>query len=594
MIQTKNGLKRLKDVDWDELSWKEIDKKISLLQQRIFKASRDGDKSSVKYLQALLVKLPEAKLIAVRSVTTETQGRKAAIYSIEKQITTTNSEKRKLTIKLNIDGKANPIRHVGIPKSSKASMGPLVIPTIRDRAKQMLVKMALEPTWEAKFEPNSYGFRPGRNCNDAIVAIFNNMGLTSKPKWILTADLKGCYDTIDHDYLISRLDDSPTHIKQQIKSWLQAGIFESYLPYDKDFENIPVNSKGTPQGGVISPLLANIALHGMETHLKEWNSTLPEPDGSYKRPREKYKALNVIRYADDFVIIHYDKQRIIEAKKKLQEWLNTTSKLELSQEKTHIRFIKEGFDFLGFRIISIYRNGKFKTKIYPQKSSVKRIIQKVHHIIFSNKAARAEWLIIKLRPVLLGWANYFRYSECSETFSKLDYTILGMLRKWVNRRSTAGGRIKAWNKYFPGTETIFQGRNYKDQYILKASSKIDEKIFLPKMSWVKSQNWIKIKSDSSPYDRNRVYWTKRKIPYAGLTSIQSKLLIKQQFLCPQCGGEINPWSHIEVNHIKTKSRGGSDTLTNKQVLHKICHIAFFCSERKGGLPKAKSQMAKDE
>ena len=570
MIHTKNGLKRLKDVNWDEISWKKIDKKISLLQQRIFKASRDGNKLNVKYLQSILVKLPEAKLLAVRIVTTENTGKKTG--EIDKQIITTPIQKLNLTIKLSIDGKASPIRRVYIPKMGKSSIRTLGIPTIRDRAKQMLVKMALEPAWEAKFESNSYGFRPGRNCHDAITAIFNNVRSTTTPKWILDADLKGCYDKIDHNYLLKRLDESPTYIIEQVKSWLQAGIFEGYLPYDKDFETIPVNSKWTPQGDVISPLLANIALHGMETHLKEWNSKLPEPGGYYKRPQEKYKALGIVRYADDFVITHYDKQRIVEAKEELEKWLNKTSKLELSQDKTKIKFIREGFDFLGFRIVSIYRNGKYRTKIYPQKSSVKRITQKAHNIIFSNKAARVEWLIIKLRPVLLGWADYFRFSECSETFNKLDHTIWKMLRKWVNRRSTAGGRIKAWNKYFPGTETTFYGRTYKDKYILKSSSKLNEKVFLPKTAWIKSQRWIKIKLDSSPYDRNKEYWAKRKISYAGLTTLQSKLLVKQKFVCPNCGGEINPWSNIEVDHVKSINKGGSDTLKNKQVLHKICHI----------------------
>lgn len=570
MVQTTKSLKRLKDVKWDELSWKDIEKKVSLLQQRIFKASKENDKQSVKYLQSLLVKLPEAKLIAVRRVTTENIGRKTG--GVDKQIITTNSDKLKLSIRLSIDGKAHPIRRVWIPKEGKTSMRPLGIPTIRDRAKQMLVKMALEPTWEAKFEPNSYGFRPGRNCHDAIMAIFNNVRSTTRPKWILDADLKGCYDNINHDYLISCLDTSPSYIRMQIKSWLQAGIFEGYLSHNENFEDIPVNSKGTPQGGVISPLLANIALHGMETHLKEWNSKLPNPDGSYKRPGEKYIAIGIVRYADDFVITHYDKHRIVEAKQELQNWLQKTSQLELSEEKTNIKFIRNGFDFLGFRIVSINRNGKYRTKIYPQKSSVRRIIKKSNSIIFSNKAARAEWLILKLRPVTLGWANYYKYSECSKTFSTVDFLIWKMLRKWINRRSTAGGRIKAWNKYFPGTDTTYQKRVYKDNYVFKASSDPNEKAFLPKISWIRSQTWTKIKSDSSPYDRNMVYWGKRKVSYAGLTSIQSKLLVNQDFICPQCGGEINPWSHFEVDHIISTSSGGSNTFNNKQVLHKVCHI----------------------
>lgn len=578
MIQTKNGLKRLKDVTWDEINWKETDKKTSLLQQRIFKASRDGNKSRVKYLQSILVKLPEAKLIAVRRVTTENKERKTG--GVDKQIKTTASEKMRLTISLNIDGKASPIRGVMIPKSGKTSMRLLGIPTIRYRAKQMLVKMALEPAWEALFEPNSYGFRPGRNCHDAIRAIFNNVRSTSKPKWILDADLKGCYDNIDHDYLLKCLETSPTYIRKQVKSWLKAGIFEGYISHNEDFENIPVNAKGTPQGGVISPLLANIALHGLETHLKTWNSRLANPDGSYKRPSEKCLALGVVRYADDFVVTHYDKRRIVEAKHEIESWLKQTSKLTLNPEKTNITFIKEGFNFLGFRIISVKRNSHFRTKIYPQKQAVKRLYQKAHKIIFSNKAARQDYLIVKLRPVMLGWANYYKFSDCSKTFCKVDYTLWHMLRKWVNRRANAGGRIKAWNKYFPGTETTYHGRLYKDKYIFKASSNKNEKVFLPKLSWIESQRWEKIRSNASPYDRDTVYWTKRKASYAGLTSLQSKLLIKQNFLCSQCGGEVNPWSCIEVDHRLRKSWGGSNKLSNLQVCHKICHIQKTNNEMK--------------
>jgi RNA-directed DNA polymerase len=588
MIITLNGTKRLKDIDWDEISWKHVNRKVSLLQERIFKASKNGNISNAKYLQSVLVKLPEAKLIAVRRVTTENKGRTTG--GVDKQIITTASEKLKLTRQLTIDGKANPIRRVWIPKAGKATPRPLGIPTIRDRAKQMLVKMALEPAWEAKFEPNSYGFRPGRNCHDAIEAVFNNVRTMQKHKWILDADLKGCYDNIDHAYLLRCLKDSPAYVVTQIKAWLEAGIFEGYLPYLEDYETIPVNQKGTPpfarsatfassakakearEGGIISPLLANIALHGLETHLRTWNSKLPEPDGSDKRAREKYRALSVIRYADDFVVIHYSQQRINEAKEELQRWLKSTSKLELEPSKTSIKHIQQGFDFLGFRIISIKKNDKPRTKIYPQKRAVKRIIDKAHGIIFSNKAARTEWLIRKLRPVILGWANYFRYRECSRTFNHIDNLLWGMLRKWVNRRSTSGGRLKAWNKYFPGTPTRFDGTEYANRFILKASSKVDEKIFLPKLSWVHHKKWIKIKLDASPYDRNRNYWTDRKASYAGLSATQSKLLIKQQFICPVCHGKISPWSHIEVDHKESRRRGGKDKLNNLQVLHKICHI----------------------
>ena len=180
--------------------------------------------------------------------------------------------------------------------------------------------------------------------------------------------------------------------------------------------------------------------------------------------------------------------------------------------------------------------------------------------------------------MLLGWANYFRFSECSEIFNKVDHIIWKILRKWVNHRSIAAGRIKAWNKYFPGTETTFYGKIYKDKYVLKSSFNSNKKIFLPKLIWIKSQKWIKIKSNSSPYDRNKIYWAKRKVSYSGFTILQSKLLIKQKFLCPQCGGEINVWSHIEVYNIKSISKNSFDKTNNKQVLHKICYIEKISKE----------------
>jgi RNA-directed DNA polymerase len=234
--------------------------------------------------------------------------------------------------------------------------------------------------------------------------------------------------------------------------------------------------------------------------------------------------------------------------------------------------MKSGFSFLGFQIISIKKNGKYRTKIYPNRKAVKRITQKAHEIVFSNKAAKAEWLILKLRPVIFGWANYFKYCECSVVFNKVDEIIWSMIKKWVNRRSTAGGRIKAWNKYFPGTPTTYQGRIYTNKYILKCSNKQDDKIYLPKLSWIEKTKWVKIKGESSPYDKNLAYWTKRKTSYCGLTTLQSKLLLSQNFTCPICDGDLNPWSHFELDHKRSRSKGGSNKIENLQLLHKICHV----------------------
>jgi RNA-directed DNA polymerase len=305
--------------NWNEINWRKLEKSNWKLQKRIFRAKSEGNVKQVKLLQKLLVKSFAAKAIAVRKVTQENKGKKTAGVDGVKAIEP--AKRLKLVKSLKISNKAMPLRRIYIPKPGTEEKRPLSIPTIKDRAIQMLVKFALEPEWEAIFEPNSYGFRPGRSCHDAIEQIFNS--IRQKPKWVLDADISKCFDKINHKYLLGKLGGCPRNFKRQIKAWLKAGYMES-----EGKENFP-SDEGTPQGGIISPLLANIALHGMETVLNEWVKTWK---GTKK---ENLKSFSFIRYADDFVCLHESKEVIEQAQEILEQFLQPIG-LQLKPEKTQI------------------------------------------------------------------------------------------------------------------------------------------------------------------------------------------------------------------------------------------------------------------
>ena len=279
-----NNTERL---EWRQIDWKSVERRVFRLQKRIYQAKRRGDVQTVRGLQKLLLKSWSARVLAVRRVTQDNQGKRTAGVDGVKSL----SPKARLSLagRLKLDSKAKPARRVWLPKPGREEKRPLGIPTMYDRALQALVKMAIEPQWEAKFEPNSYGFRPGRSCHDAIDAIFK--AIRYKTKWVLDADISKCFDKIDHTKLLEKLETFPA-IRRQIRAWLNAGVIDAGQLYPTE--------EGTPQGGVISPLLANIALHGMEESIKDLVEKLP---GKGSRMARR-KAVSSIRYADDFVIIH--------------------------------------------------------------------------------------------------------------------------------------------------------------------------------------------------------------------------------------------------------------------------------------------------
>lgn len=528
------------------------------------------------HLQAMLICSRDAKLIAVRRVTTLNKGKFTP--GVDRQKFVTTLEKEKLVRTLKLDGKALPIRRVWIPKPGKLEKRPLGIPTIRDRAKQALAHLALEPEWEAVFEPNSYGFRPGRRAQDAIEAIFSSLH-HGYNKWVYDADIKKCFDRINHEVLVEKLNTFPM-MKTQIIAWLKADIMEGYSNAPKSRSSPQM---GTPQGGIISPLLANIALHGLENHLKEYVGNLPiKPRESSNRGKSaKMKALSVIRYADDFVLIHVNKEVMELCIQETKNWLLQIG-LEISEEKSSLKEGSKGFLFLGFQTILLKRGGRYKVKIRPSKQSILRFLLKIREVIQNNKAASAYQLITKLRPIIVGWANYYKYSECSRDFHRLTNLIFQKIRAWVFRRDTRNGRNVIKEKYFPsGQSYTFNGTTHKDNWILVGkykNSKGTRETFLPHIVWIKSVKHVKVKDSKSPYDGDYIYWKTRMTKYASLSTRLKTLISRQKIICPLCKQKFTTFDSIEIDHVIPKNKGGKDTYDNLQALHRHCHVRKTAGE----------------
>lgn len=561
---------------WNDINWTLVQNRISRQQRRVYKASKNGNKAIVHALQRKIIASLDAKLLAVRRVTTENKGRNTTGVDGVKAISHKN--KIKLAYRLKLNGKARAIRRTYIPKPGKSERWPLGIPTIEDRAKQMLAKLALEPEWEAIFEPNSYGFRSGRSCHDALASIY--LSLRGKTRYVLDADIQKCFARIDHEKLLNKLS-TFNLMEKQIKAWLKAEIMVSYSNRP---DEILKTIEGTPQSVIISPLLANIALHGLDDHVKNWYSDTWYPAmerNSKVTKRDRKASIGFVRYADNFVITASKRVDVNQIQKVVTLWLENETGLELSKAKMRIVNSTEGFVFLGFQIISIRKQSEkaYKLKIHPSRESKNRIIQKIRGIIQANKSASSYSLIIQLSSRIIGWANYFRYSECSKDFAQIDYFIFQQIRAWVFRRKSQGlrSRTKLKLKYFPeGKSYRFRGKDYKNNWILEGKARTPggktKENFLPKMAWITSSQHIKIKGNASPYDGNHIYWSLRTEKYSGLSHRANKLLRFQKGPCKWCGNKFIPTDIIEVDHIIPRAKGESDRYNNLQALHQHCHI----------------------
>jgi RNA-directed DNA polymerase len=490
----------LNTVEWGQLPWCKIQKAVWKLQKRIFRAYVNGDVKKGRRLQKTLIKSYYNRLLSVKKVTQDNSGTGLSrcgskfrtqplkkMAEVDKVKSLTPNQRLKLAKSLKLDNKSKPIRRVWIPKPGKDEKRPLGIPVMRDRAAQALAKTALEPEWEASFEENSYGFRPGRSAHDAIGAIFNQIGF--KSKFVLNADIAKCFDRINHHQLLAKLNTFPT-LRKQIRAWLKADICD-FEKHDRT-----PNHQGTLQRGVFSSLLSNIALHGMENRIKQ------------------VKGASLIRYADDFVIFHENLEKLKQCQQIINEWLAQFD-LEIKPEKTKIVNTlhqtddrEPGFDFLGFNIrqypVGKYQSGKntkgeilgFKTIIKPSKESINRHYQKISDFCSKLSNSKQSELIGKLAPIIIGWCNYYKTVVSQETFSKLSYLTYVRLARWAYRRHP--NKSKGWinNKYW---KTVGQ-----DSWVFG-----DKENSLIKHSKVAIKRHIKVKGNKSPFDGDTLYWGKR-------------------------------------------------------------------------------------
>lgn len=565
---------------WNEVDWNQTRDYLRRIQYRIYKAEQNQNHRLVIWLQKQLVQSKAAKIMAVHQVTTLNKGRKTS--GVDKQTILSAREKARLAASISLNGTANPIRRVWIPKPGKTQLRPLGIPTIRDRAKQALAKFALEPQWEAKFEPNSFGFRPARRSHDAIEAIFSCLHY-NRPKYVYDADIEKCFDKINHQALIEKLNTFP-QMRKQVKAWLEARVMDNVKGDD---EQPTINKQGTPQGGVISPLLANIALHGLEDHLKLHVAALKPPYKGGHSKRDKRRALGVIRYADDFVLIHRDKQILQSCISETERWLKSIG-LEINTGKSELRDGREGLNFLGFQVIQVRKKtaDRYKVKMIPSKQAQKNVLEKAKQVIQHNKAASSYFLIKKLAPIIVGWANYYKYCECSKIFGKLDHLIFQKLRAWAFRRDTKHGRRVIKEKYFPSGKTyLYDGSKHQDNWVLVGKTKghgdkIQEN-YLPRMSWIHSRKFVKVKGSKSPYDNDQLYWTLRTDKYSTLSLRARRLLRAQGGKCALCHKmfDFKSSQNWEVDHIVPRKLGGKDAYANLNLVHRECHILKTTMER---------------
>jgi RNA-directed DNA polymerase len=496
--------------EWDAINWRLHEDNVGRLRRRIFKAAKEQDLAKVRSLQKMMLRSWSNTLLSVRQVTQRNTGRKTA--GIDGEVALTSPARMALAVRVHRSVRtwdAVPVKRVYVPKAN-AKLRPLGIPVIMDRCHQARAKNALEPEWEARFEPRSYGFRPGRSCQDAIEAIYDTCkGHTAARVWTLDADLAAAFDRLDHNHLMSAIGSFPG--RGMIRAWLKAGVFEA----GKGFAP---TEEGSPQGGVISPLLLNVALHGLE----EAAGVRYGADST----RTARGSPVLIRYCDDFVVCCHTREQAEQVRARLAEWLAPRG-LAFNDDKTRIVSLNAGYDFLGFNVRR-YRNGKLLIK--PSKAAIRRVKRKLAEQMHRLRGQNASAVLAAINPMLRGWASFYRAVVSKKTFNTLDDYLWKLTYKWACRSHPGKPRHWITRRYFGQFNPT-----RRDTWVFGDAA---SGAYLPKLAWTPIVRHQKVTGGSSPDDPALTdYWAKRRgRNQPPLDRSTLRLLKTQRGRCALCGG----------------------------------------------------------
>jgi RNA-directed DNA polymerase len=537
--------------DWHEINWATCHRHVRRLQARIVKATQAGRWNKVKALQWLLTHSRSGKALAVKRVT-ENQGKKTP--GVDGETWATPDTKSQAVLSLSRRGyQPLPLRRVHIPKNN-GTMRPLGIPTMHDRAMQALHLLALEPVAETRADRNSYGFRPERSPADARAQCFITLARGNSPHWILEGDIKGCFDNISHQWM---LDHIPTD-KAMLRKWLKAG----YIDHGQLFPT----EAGTPQGGIISPTVANLTLDGLE-------EKLAEQFGHRNSKRAWKNQVNLVRYADDFIITGRTKELLVTEVKPLVENFLKVRGLVLSEAKTRITPIEEGFNFLGWEV----RKYAGKLLIKPSKKNVKAFLDDIRETVKANKQAKQENLIRLLNPKIRGWAHYHQGAVAKQTFAKVDKEIWKTLWHWAKRRHPTKGRCWIKDRYFRSSGT----RHWEFATASTTPDGEQRITTLVKASATRIQRHVKIRGEANPFDPQQEAYFEARLGQKMKERLSGKgqllrLWWSQDKTCPLCRQPITQETRWNLHHRIPRADGGKDTLSNLVLVHPNCHRQLHC------------------